>query len=60
MPAFAGMTTKEDGWNQVRMKGSHHQYRHPPKPGTVTVAGKPSSNMPPGTLSAILKHAGLK
>jgi predicted RNA binding protein YcfA (HicA-like mRNA interferase family) len=51
---------EQDGWNQVRMKGSHRQYRHPSKPGTVTVAGKPSNEMPPGTLNAILKHAGLK
>jgi len=32
----------------------------PSKPGTVTVAGKPSVDVPPGTLSNILKQAGLK
>jgi len=31
-----------DGWRQVRMKGSHRQFHHPVKSGTVTVAGKPS------------------
>lgn len=49
-----------DGWFQVRQKGSHRQLHHPTKPGTVTVAGKPSVEVPPGTLNSILKQAGLK
>ena len=49
-----------DGWVLVRQKGSHRQYHHAAKPGTVTVAGKPSIEIPPGTLSSILKQAGLK
>ena len=49
-----------DGWYHVRQKGSHRQYHHPAKAGTVTVAGKPSVEVPPGTLSSILKQAGLK
>jgi len=49
-----------DGWFQVRQKGSHRQLHHPTKPGTVNVAGKPSVDVPPGTLSGILKQAGLK
>jgi predicted RNA binding protein YcfA (HicA-like mRNA interferase family) len=49
-----------DGWYQVRQKGSHRQYHHASKAGTVTVAGKPSVEVPPGTLSSILKQAGLK
>jgi len=40
--------------------GSHRQFRHPEKPGTVTVAGKPSIDVPIGTLGSILKQAGLK
>ena len=51
---------EEDGWTQVRQRGSHRQFRHPVKLGTVTVAGKPSVDMPPGTLNAIRKQAGLK
>lgn len=51
---------QSDGWFQVRQKGSHRQLRHPSKPGTVTVAGKPSVDVPPGTLNSILKQAGLK
>ena len=49
-----------DGWVQARMRGSHRQFRHPTKQGTVTVAGKPSVDIPPGTLNSILKQAGMK
>jgi len=49
-----------DGWFWVRTKGDHRQYHHPTRPGTVTVAGKPSEDVPPGTLNSILKQAGLK
>ncbi len=51
---------EKDGWVQVRMKGSHRQFHHPSKPGTVTVAGKASIDIPPGTLNSALKQAGLK
>ena len=51
---------EDDGWLLVRTTGSHRQFKHPTKPGTVTVAGKPSLDMPPGTLNSILKRAGLK
>jgi predicted RNA binding protein YcfA (HicA-like mRNA interferase family) len=44
-----------DGWFQVRMKGSHRQFHHRTKKGTVTVAGKPSIDIPPGTLNSVLK-----
>lgn len=49
-----------DGWFLVRTKGSHRQFHHPSKKGTVTVAGKPSVDIPPGTLNSALKQAGLK
>jgi predicted RNA binding protein YcfA (HicA-like mRNA interferase family) len=51
---------ESEGWFLVRQKGSHRQYHHPTKSGTVTVAGKPSVDIPPGTLNSILKQAGLK
>ena len=51
---------ESDGWFLVRQKGSHRQYHHPTKPGTVIVAGTPSVDIPPGTLNSILKQAGLK
>jgi predicted RNA binding protein YcfA (HicA-like mRNA interferase family) len=51
---------EDGGWRLVRTKGSHRQFRHATKPGTVTVAGKGSLEIPPGTLNSILKQAGLK
>ena len=51
---------EDDGWRLARTRGSHRQYKHTIKPGTVTVAGKPSLDIPPGTLNAILKQAGLR
>jgi len=51
---------EQDGWRLVRTKGSHRQFHHSSKPGTVTVAGHPSLDIPPGTLNNILKQAGLK
>jgi predicted RNA binding protein YcfA (HicA-like mRNA interferase family) len=51
---------EEDGWRLGPTRGSHRQYKHPSKPGTVTVAGKPSLDVPPGTLNSVLKQAGLK
>ena len=49
-----------DGWRLVRTKGSHRQFRHAVKPGTVTIAGKLGVDVPIGTLNSILKQAGLK
>ena len=49
-----------DGWSLVVTRGSHRQFKHPTKLGRVTVAGKPSDELPPGTLNSILKQAGLK
>jgi predicted RNA binding protein YcfA (HicA-like mRNA interferase family) len=51
---------EKDGWELVRTRGSHRQFRHAEKPGTVTVAGKESLDVPPGTLTSILKQSGLK
>jgi predicted RNA binding protein YcfA (HicA-like mRNA interferase family) len=50
---------EQDGWRLMRSKGSHRQFKNPSKSGTVTVAGKPSLDIPPGTLNSILKQAGL-
>jgi predicted RNA binding protein YcfA (HicA-like mRNA interferase family) len=51
---------EEDGWLLVATRGSHRQYKHPIKPGRVTVAGKPSDDMAPGTFNSVLKQAQLK
>jgi len=50
----------DDGWALIRTRGSHRQFRHSTKPGTVTVAGKPNLDVPPGTLNSVFKQAGLK
>jgi predicted RNA binding protein YcfA (HicA-like mRNA interferase family) len=51
---------EDNGWHLVATRGSHRQYKHPWKPGRVTVAGKLSDDLAPGTLNSILKQAGLK
>jgi predicted RNA binding protein YcfA (HicA-like mRNA interferase family) len=51
---------EDDGWYLDRSRGSHRQYKHPTKPGLVTIAGKPSDDLAPGTLNSILKQARLK
>ncbi len=49
-----------DGWFLVATRGSHRQFKHTVKGGRVTVPGKPSDDLAPGTLNSILKRAGLK
>jgi predicted RNA binding protein YcfA (HicA-like mRNA interferase family) len=51
---------EEDGWYLVATKGSHRQYKHPTKPGRVTIAGASNHDLAPGTLNSILKQAQLK
>jgi predicted RNA binding protein YcfA (HicA-like mRNA interferase family) len=51
---------ERNGWSQVRMRGSHRQFRHGLRRGTVTVSGHLGEDIPPGTLSSVLKQAGLK
>lgn len=49
-----------DGWYLVRQKGSHRQFNHSIKKGTVTIAGKPGDDIAKGTEKSILKQAELK
>jgi len=51
---------KADGWFVIRIRGSHRQFRHREKSGLVTIAGKPSDELAPGTLNSVLRQAGLK
>lgn len=51
---------EQDGWYQVQQTGSHRQYKHPDKPGRVTIAGQPGKDVPEGTRKSILKQAGLQ
>jgi predicted RNA binding protein YcfA (HicA-like mRNA interferase family) len=51
---------ERDGWRLDRVRGSHRQYRHATKPGTVTIPGKPSDDLRPGVWTSILRQAGLR
>jgi predicted RNA binding protein YcfA (HicA-like mRNA interferase family) len=51
---------QQDGWFLAAQRGSHRQFKHPTKPGRVTVPGKPSDDLALGTQNSILKQAGLK
>ena len=48
---------KREGWQLVHIRGSHHQYKHPNKPGRVTVP-HPKKDFPKGTLRNIYRQAG--
>ena len=50
---------EDDGWVLARTRGSHRQYKHPTKPGLVTVPGKLGRDLPFELLRSILKQAGL-
>lgn len=47
-----------DGWYLLTTKGDHRQFRHPDKPGKVTVRGKPSETLDQFLLNSIWKQAG--
>lgn len=49
----------DDGWYEVAVRGSHHQFKHPEKSGRVTVP-HPKKDLPLGTVNNIFKQAGLK
>jgi predicted RNA binding protein YcfA (HicA-like mRNA interferase family) len=48
-----------DGWRPVKSKGGHRQFKHPTKPGRVTVSGKPGTDVPEGTLKNGWRQAQL-
>ncbi|MFV0414171.1 MAG: type II toxin-antitoxin system HicA family toxin [Oscillospiraceae bacterium] len=50
---------KADGWQLVKVQGSHHHYRHSTKPGKVTIP-KHSGDIPKMVVNSIKKQAGLK
>ena len=50
---------EKDGWTLHSTRGSHRQFKHPAKPGRVTVPGHPGDDLSAGMLSSILKQAGL-
>ena len=48
-----------DGWYKVAQEGSHVQFKHPTKPGRVTVA-HPKKDVPIGTVKSIERQSGIK
>ena len=48
-----------DGFKLLK-KGSHRQFKHPNKPGRVTIAGSLNDDIAEGTLNSILKQTGIK
>jgi predicted RNA binding protein YcfA (HicA-like mRNA interferase family) len=57
---FGYSSLADEGWVLVATRGSHRQFKHPAKSGRVTVPGKPSDELAPGTLNSIRKQAGFK
>ena len=51
---------QEDGWTLVVTRGNHRQFKHPTKPGRVTVSGNLGDDMPKGTFGSVTRQAGLK
>ena len=51
---------QRDGWYLVRTRGSHRQFHHPEKPGTVTIPGHPRDDLAPATWITIQRQAGLR
>ena len=51
---------ESDGWYLSATKGDHRQFKHPKKPGKVTVRGKDSEVLNQFLLNSIWKQAGLK
>ena len=49
-----------DAWALVNTEGSHRQFKHPSKPGRVTVSGSLGDDMPKGTFASVKRQAGLK
>lgn len=49
-----------DGWYFVRQRGSHRTFKHPTKQGSVTIAGRPSTDLKIKTWKGILEQAGLR
>jgi predicted RNA binding protein YcfA (HicA-like mRNA interferase family) len=48
-----------EGWQEVRITGSHRHFRHPTRPGIVTVP-HPKKDIAPGTLRSIERQSGVR
>jgi len=47
------------GWTLRSVKGSHHVFRHPDRPGHISVP-HPKKDLGAGLVHKLLKQAGLK
>ena len=47
----------KNGWYQVKQKGSHHQYKHPTKPGKITIP-EHGGDLNPDTVKSINETSG--
>lgn len=50
---------RAEGWEHVHTVGDHYQFKHPEKPGKVTVT-HPVKDIPIRTLKSISKQSGIK
>lgn len=50
---------EDDGWMLRGVRGSHHVYRHPSKPGHISVP-HPKKDLGVGLVNQLLKQAGLR
>jgi len=51
-------TIEAAGWFEVRQSGSHRHFRHPDRPGTVTVP-HPKADVAIGTIKSIERQSGV-
>jgi len=51
---------EKQGWKLASTEGSHRQFKHPTKPGRVTVSGALGDDMPKGTFASVRRQAGLR
>ena len=58
--ANAIRAVERDGWRLDRMRGSHRQFKHPFKRGTVTIPGHPRDDLHPKTWRDIQQQAGIR
>ena len=49
---------RKNGWVEAAQVGSHRQFKHPARPGRVTVSGEANAELPTGTLRGVFRQAG--
>jgi predicted RNA binding protein YcfA (HicA-like mRNA interferase family) len=50
---------QDDGWYEVNCEGDHHQFKHPTKPGRVTLP-HPKKDLGKRVVGSIFRQAGWK